>query len=258
MVHGSATSKETQETNVWVVIPTFNEQANVPELLRRVFAHGNVHVLIVDDQSPDGTGQLAERLRANYPNLHVCHRSGKRGLGLAYRDGFAEALRRGASVIVQCDADLSHAPEYIPQLLRKLQDADLAVASRYVAGGQAEKNIVRRWISIVGNLYVRCLLGWRIHDWSSGYKAWRAAALRDALRASTKTQGYAFQMEMVWHARQQGARIVEMPIIFTSRVHGNSKFTWGIIFENIRMAWYLRMRPQVATAKAQFSSHDDS
>lgn len=224
----------------WVVIPTYNERENLPALLQRVFASGPWYVLIVDDNSPDGTGQLAEELRSTYPKLFVLHRPQKQGLGPAYRDGFQEVLQRGAEIVVQCDADLSHPPELIPDLVSTIQKCDVAVASRYIHGGDARDTLHRKCISVVGNAYIRVMLGHEIHDWSSGFKAWRASMLTSVLSRPLETTGYAFQMEMLWHARRLGAQVVEKPLIFVQRVHGNSKFTARIIWENIHMAWYLR------------------
>lgn len=225
---------------VWIVVPTYNERANVPVLLDRIFSAGSWHVLIVDDASPDGTGQLAEELRSRFPNLHVLHRAVKRGLGPAYRHGLAEALRHGAEIVVHCDADLSHPPELIPRLVRRLDRADLVIASRYVSGGRINIDWRRRWISRVGNAYIRLMLGWGVRDWSTGFKAWRGDTLRDVLAAPLTTTGYACLMEMTWWARKRGARVAEEPLEFIDRTTGESKFTLGIVLEDITMAWRLR------------------
>lgn len=227
-------------SSIWIVVPTYNERLNLESLLARLFAAGDWNVLIVDDASPDKTGEFAESLRTTYPNLAVLHRPGKAGLGPAYRHGLDEALKRGAEMVVHCDADLSHPPELIPKLLAKLDSADLVIASRYVAGGRMNIDWQRRWISLIGNIYIRAMLGWGIHDWSTGFKAWRGATLRQVLSAPLHTTGYACLMEMSWWARRQGARVAELPLDFVDRTAGQSKFTAGIILEDIRMAWQLR------------------
>ena len=227
-------------SRTWVVVPTFNERANIPTLLQRIVATGPWNVLIVDDNSPDGTGLLAEELRATYPQLAVLHRPKKQGLGPAYREGLRHVLGLGAEAIVQCDADLSHPPEIIPTLVDALKDKDVAIASRYIPGGRAEDNFHRRMISIIGNAYIRSMLGADLHDWSSGFKAWRPGILKKVLDEPLQTIGYAFQMEMLWNARNHGAALVEVPLVFVQRTSGVSKFTNAIILENIRMAWKLR------------------
>ncbi len=228
--------------NVWIVVPTYNERANVKALLVRLFAVGPWNVLIVDDASPDGTGQQAEELRSRYPGLQVLHRPAKQGLGPAYRHGLGEALQRGAEVVVHCDADLSHPPELIPRLLQELDQADLVIASRYVRGGRMRIDWRRRWVSQIGNVYIRAMLGWDVRDWSTGFKAWRADTLRRVLAAPLKSTGYACLMEMTWWARKLGARITEAPLDFTDRMAGRSKFSPAIVREDITMAWQLRRR----------------
>jgi len=227
---------------VWVVIPTYNERANLAMLMQRLTAAGPWRILVVDDNSPDGTGQVAEELRGHYPALTVLHRPTKQGLGPAYREGLAVALQHKAEYIVHCDADGSHPPELIPRLLQALAQADVAVASRYVAGGRIAIDWRRRWVSQIGNVYIRAMLGWRVRDWSTGYKAWRAKSLRNVLAAPLEATGYACLMEMTWWARKQGTRVVEVPLNFIDRTAGESKFTAGIIVEDIRLAWRLRWR----------------
>lgn len=225
---------------VWVVIPTYNERANIQSMIERVSASGDWQILIVDDASPDGTGDVAEELRNQYPHVSVLHRSKKEGLGPAYRHGLGEALQRGAEVVVHCDADLSHPPEVIPELVRRLEHADLVIASRYVPGGRINIDWRRRWISQIGNVYIRAMLGWGVRDWSTGFKAWRGPLLQKVLAAPLQTTGYACLMEMTWWARTFHGRIVEAPLDFVDRTAGESKFTAGIILEDIRMAWKLR------------------
>lgn len=230
------------ELTTWVVIPTYNERASLPPLLARLFAVGSWRVLVVDDNSPDGTGQVAEDLRGDYPLLAVLHRPGKQGLGPAYRDGLRQALDQGAEVVIHCDADGSHPPELIPRLLASLDQNDLAIASRYVAGGKIAIDWRRRWISQIGNVYIRSMLGWQIRDWSTGFKAWRAETLGKVLAAPLEATGYACLMEMTWWAQKMGGRVVEVPLDFVDRAAGQSKFTLGIVVEDIRLAWRLRWR----------------
>lgn len=233
-------------TDTWVVLPTYNEVGNLEALLEKVFNLIDCRVLIVDDHSPDGTGELAERLRRRRPGLTVLHRPGKAGLGSAYRDGFRLALTNGARRIIQMDADGSHDPALLPVLLAALDRADLALGSRYVAGGSFTIAWHRRWVSLLGNLYIRALLGWSIRDWSTGYKAWRADFLKRALAERNTAVGYAWLMEMTWLAKRLSGRIVEVPLRFRERTSGRSKFTWRIAAEDLRLAWRLHRQEQPA------------
>lgn len=228
--------------NIWIVTPTYNERDNLQPFLAQVSAAIDGRIVIVDDNSPDGTGPAAEQLRQTYTQLDVLHRPGKAGLGTAYVEGFRYALDRGADVIVQLDTDLSHPPEIIPKLVQALETADLAIASRYVHGGSMHIAWYRQWISAVGNMYIRALLGWGIRDWSTGFKAWRADLVRQLLSQHTDARGYAWLMEMTWRARQAHARIVELPLQFAERNAGESKFSFGIAMEDLRLAWALRRR----------------
>jgi len=226
----------------WIVTPTYNERDNIEPLLVKLFALPDVRVLIVDDNSPDGTGQLAESCRARYPRLFVIHRPVKAGLGTAYRDGFRLALDQGAEAIIQLDADGSHDPVLIPVLLAALEQHDLAIASRYVGDGRMDIVWYRRWISTIGNTYIRFLLGWGLHDWSTGFKAWRGTLLQRVLPQPMRGTGYAWLMEMTWLARRAGGRVIEVPMHFTERRAGRSKFSWSIVWEDIRLAWELHRR----------------
>lgn len=228
--------------STWVVIPTYNEAENITRQLELVLAVPGVEVLVVDDSSPDGTGEIVDRLRASEPRLHVLHRVGKLGLGSAYQDGFRYALNHGPSYVIQMDADGSHDPGLIPVILQRLHDVDLILCSRYVSGGKFPIVWYRRWISTIGNIYIRCLLGWPICDWSTGYKGWRSEALRAVLSQPTAGVGYAWLMEMTWLARRQGLRIAELPLVFLERRGGVSKFSWRIALEDLRLAWILHWR----------------
>lgn len=220
-------------TRTIVVIPTFNELDNLPVVVSGVHrAAPEAHVLVVDDASPDGTGELADRLAAGDDRIHVLHRAGKEGLGAAYRAGFAWALARDYDRIVEMDADGSHDPAHLPALLVALKDCDVALGSRWVEGGRTEGwPLRRRLLSRGGSTYARLLLGLREHDVTGGYRAFRADALRTIDPDAVGSQGYSFQIEMLWRAASSGLRIAEVPIVFAERVHGTSKMSGAIVWE---------------------------
>lgn len=216
-----------------VCIPTYNERENLPRILERLFdANPEVHALVIDDGSPDGTGTLAEELAAHDPRIEVLHRNEKAGLGAAYRAGFARAIAGGADVIVEMDADGSHAPEQLPALLAALENADLVLGSRWVSGG-AVRNwpLHRKLLSQGGNLYARLLLRVPIRDITGGYRAFRTAALQSIDYAGAASQGYVFQVDMAYRAVKAGLRVVEVPIVFVERELGVSKMSRQIVFE---------------------------
>ncbi len=229
---------------VLVVIPTYEERDNLRPVLARL--HRTVpdaDVLIVDDASPDGTGELADELAAEDPRIRVLHRTGKAGLGAAYLAGFAEALTRGYPVVVQMDADGSHPPEALPAMLDALEGggnpgggdgggADLVLGSRYVPGGEVRNwPAHRQWLSRGGNLYSRVALGIPIRDVTAGYRAFRRQVLVELDLATVSSQGYCFQIDMAWRAVQSGFRVVEVPITFTERERGKSKMSGAIVGE---------------------------
>lgn len=230
-----------------VVVPTYQEAANIPELLQRfrTDAAGS-DLLIVDDSSPDGTAALARELGAELGTVSVVERPGKGGLGSAYRLGFAIGVEEGYEAILQMDADLSHDPADVPRLLSELEEgADLVIGSRYVPGGAIPQwPWHRRALSRYGNQYTRWALGVEPHDLTSGFRAFRTATLRDIDYASTTATGYLFQMEMVRRTAEAGLKILEVPITFTDRVRGRSKMSGAVIFEEIThvTAWGLRDR----------------
>jgi dolichol-phosphate mannosyltransferase len=230
-----------------ILIPTYNERDLVPKIVPAVRAAvPEASVMIVDDNSPDGTGAIADALAAADPQVQVLHRPGKQGLGAAYLDAFRRAL--GAEVpprrIVQMDADFSHDPADIPRLLQALDEgADLAVGSRYVQGGGTENwGLSRRVISRGGGLYARMVLGVGIQDLTSGFKAWRAETLRAIDLAAVSARGYGFQIEMSYRALRAGFRVVEVPIKFVDRRVGASKMSGTIFFEALTLVWSLRSR----------------
>lgn len=219
---------------VWVVLPTYNEAETIEPVVRatRDNLPGSRHVLVVDDGSPDGTGDVAARLAAELDDVSVLHRPGKRGLGPAYIAGLGTALEGGAGLVVQMDADFSHDPAELPRLIAATDEADLVVGSRYTEGGRVTdwgygRVAISRW----GSRYARMMLGIRVHDMTSGFKCWRRAALEAIDLASIRSHGYAFQVEMTYRAREAGMRIVEVPITFRDRRVGESKMTGSIVLE---------------------------
>jgi len=226
-----------------MVVPTYNERENLPELIRRLEALGlGIHVLVVDDSSPDGTGDLAEELAASRPWLRVLHRPGKAGLGTAYLAGFRLALQLGYDVIGEMDADLSHDPAHLPAMLRALEGADLVLGSRYVAGGGTRNwGLLRRLISRAGSCYSRWLLGVEIHDLTGGYKLFRRRVLESLDLDSVRSNGYSFQIEMTYRAIRKGFRVAEVPIIFEDRRVGRSKLTHQVVLEAMLMVPRLRL-----------------
>jgi dolichol-phosphate mannosyltransferase len=211
-------------------------------MVRELHTVSDADVLIVDDNSPDGTGRIIDDLILQDSRLHVLHRFGKLGLGSAYRDGFRLALDQGASTVIQMDADGSHDPALIPVMVERLRDMDMVLASRYIPGGSFPIVWYRRWISTIGNVYIRGLLGWGVHDWSTGYKAWRGDFLRRVMQEKMIGVGYAWLMEMTWLALRLGGRVGEVPLVFLERQGGTSKFSWRIAAEDLRLAWALSRR----------------
>jgi dolichol-phosphate mannosyltransferase len=216
-----------------VVIPTYNEAQTVEPIVARVRrAEPDVEILIVDDASPDGTGQIADRIAAEDSAVHVLHRPGKVGLGAAYVAGFTWALDRGFAAVIEMDADGSHQPEELHLLLGALGSADLVLGSRYVPGGRVENwPRHRKLLSAGGNHFTRAVLGVPVRDATGGYRAFRSTALKDLDLESVHSQGYCFQVDLVRRALGAGLRVVEVPITFVERVEGTSKMTGGIVAE---------------------------
>ncbi len=244
-----------------VIVPTFNEAATlqlaVNRAARALSGHGSGDVLVVDDGSPDGTGVLAARLADEQPCIHVLHRTGKQGLGSAYRAGFAWGLERGYDVLCEMDADLSHDPADLPRLLDALSHADVAIGSRYVRAGRVVDWPKRRLaLSRGGNAYVRLLTGVPLRDATAGFRAYRAQVLRATDVTTLESDGYAFQIEVALRAWRAGFRLVEVPIVFTERRTGASKMSHEIVSEALwrTAVWGLRgpRRPQ-ARSGAQWA-----
>ncbi len=231
---------------VLVVIPTYNELENLPLIVQRLQAAvPEAHLLVVDDNSPDGTGKLADELAETRERIDVLHRTAKNGLGAAYMAGFAWALERGYGVIVEMDADGSHAPEDLPRMLDALRTADLVLGSRYVPGGRVVNwPWHRAFLSRGGNLYSRLALGVRIHDITGGYRAYRRRVLEKLALDDVASQGYCFQVDLAWRTAQAGFRVVEVPITFTERAIGTSKMNGNIVREALLRVtqWGIRYR----------------
>jgi dolichol-phosphate mannosyltransferase len=233
---------------VVVCLPTYNERENLEPMVRALDEVVRRHeldarVLVIDDSSPDGTGELADRLSGEFRFLSVLHRKRKEGLGPAYLDGFVWALATDADRVVEMDCDFSHDPEDLPRVVAATQDADLALGSRYVKGGGTRNwGLGRRIVSRFGSLYARVLLGVGIHDLTGGFKCFRRVVLEEIGLERITTKGYAFQIETTYRAIRAGCRVVEVPIVFAEREVGKSKMTRGIVFEAMTKVPALRLR----------------
>lgn len=227
------------------VIPTYNEAGNLPELVESLFKQGipDLNILIVDDNSPDGTGEIAENLANSYPRqMSVRHRQVKEGLGKAYIEGFRWALNQGADVIGMMDADLSHPPEKLPAMLSALNKADVVIGSRYVPGGKLDEDwpIWRKALSSFGNAYARTILGLPIRDTTGGYRLWSRAALQAIPFEESRSSGYVFIVELAYMAKLAGLTFTEVPIYFAERTYGASKMSLRIQIEAAFRVWQLR------------------
>ncbi len=218
----------------WLVLPTYNEAGNIEPFVDAVLAKlpDSARVLVVDDNSPDGTGDIADRLASQHDAVTVLHRPRKEGLGPAYIAGFHRALDQGAGLVLEMDSDFSHDPAYLPRLLEAGERADLAIGSRYVPGGGVGNwSALRRAISRGGSAYARLVLGLRVHDLTGGFKCFRREVLEAIDLDSIQSRGYAFQVEMTYRAVQQGFTVVEVPIVFRERRAGKSKMDRSIVAE---------------------------
>jgi dolichol-phosphate mannosyltransferase len=224
-----------------VIVPTYNERENLPILVGQLLAHSGVDVLVVDDQSPDGTGAIADDLaRQHGGRVQVMHRTGTRGLGRSYVDGFKAALASPADVICQMDADLSHDPSYLPSLIAATEHADLVLGSRYVQHGAIVNWPLRRLLlSRFANLYIRLITRLEVRDCTTGYRCWRRGALAQLPLDRISSDGYSFLVETLYMAAQRKARLAEVPITFVERRLGQSKMSRKVIFESVLMPWRL-------------------
>ena len=237
---------------VLIIIPTYNERENAPAIAAAVHASlPEAHILFVDDNSPDGTGAVIDALIPRAPWVKVLHRAGKQGLGTAYIAGFKQGLADGYQVLIEMDADFSHDPKYLPEMLRRLDaGADLVVGSRYVRGGGTENwGLARQVISRGGGLYARTILGVRVKDLTAGFLAYKRRVLETIDLDAIGSQGYGFQIEMKYRTLGKGFRVEEMPITFVDRRVGQSKMSRKIVLEALTMVWRLRLTGTTRRAK---------
>jgi dolichol-phosphate mannosyltransferase len=229
---------------VLIIIPTYNERDNLPVLAAQILDQSPYQVLVVDDQSPDGTGVVADDLARRHPGrLHVLHRTGVRGLGLSYLDGFRWALQTDADLICQMDADLSHDPRYLPDLVAASADHDIVLGSRYLNGVSVVNWPLRRIVlSSFANAYVRTITGLTTRDSTSGYRCWRREALAKLDLGRFLSHRYAFMVETVFEIARMGGRVGEVPIIFVERRQGASKMSGRVLLESMIMPWRLVLR----------------
>ena len=226
-----------------VCLPTYDERENLAPMVEAILAQAPaVEILVIDDNSPDGTGRLADELAAREPRLHVLHRQGKEGLGRAYLAGFAWALQRGYGLVLEMDCDFSHDPRYLPALIAAAADHDLVLGSRYVPGGATVNwGRLRKLISRGGSLYARTILGLSVRDLTGGFECFRREVLEAIDLPSVQCTGYAFQIELTWRAARRGFRILELPITFADRRVGRSKMSRRIVLEAVRKVWSIRL-----------------
>ena len=225
-----------------VLIPTYNERENLPLIVEAVLAHEGTRVLVIDDGSPDGTGEVADRLAKDRPGrVTVMHRTGQRGLGRSYLDGFKFALAGNADFICQMDADLSHDPQFLPALLAAAAaGAGLVIGSRYRAGGRVENWPLRRkMLSGFANTYIRSVTGLRVRDCTSGFRCWRREALARMPLGAISSDGYSFLVEVTFYAARTGLTIAEVPIVFVERRQGASKLSGRVLLESLITPWRL-------------------
>ncbi len=246
------------QAGVWLTLPTFNEVGNLERLVRaaaeqlELAAPGGWSLLVVDDASPDGTGELADRLAAELPRVEVLHRARKEGLGPAYLAGFEHALRGGAELVVVMDADQSHDPAHLPALIAAAADSDLVLGSRYVPGGQiVDWPPLRRLLSRGGSLYARSILGVDVQDLTGGFRCIRRGVLETVEPSTLRSQGYVFNIELTYRALLAGFRVTEIPICFRDREAGESKLSLPIAFEALLLIPKLRRLRKVGIPRPE-------
>jgi dolichol-phosphate mannosyltransferase len=225
-----------------VCLPTYDERDNVAPMVEAILAvDPKVEVLVIDDNSPDGTGEIADGIAARETRVHVLHRAGKEGLGKAYLAGFAWALERGYGLVLEMDADFSHDPKYLPAMLAASRSADLVLGSRYVpGGGTVNWGLGRKILSRGGSFYARMVLGIGVRDLTGGFKCFRREVLESIDLPTVECSGYAFQIELTYRALRKGFRVAEIPIVFVDRRVGQSKMSRRIVLEGIRKVWSIR------------------
>jgi len=234
------------EPRALVIVPTYNERQNLPRLADQLMMHPNVRLLVVDDQSPDGTGEVADALASRYAGrVEVLHRTGPRGLGRSYLDGFRKAVVENVDVVCQMDADFSHDPAELPALIAGVSDADLVLGSRYVPGGGVVNWPLRRvLLSRFANGYIRTVTRLSVRDCTTGYRCWRLRALGALPLDGIRSEGYSFLIETLFMAARSGARVAEVPITFVERRLGESKLSRSVILESVWTPWRLVARRQ--------------
>jgi dolichol-phosphate mannosyltransferase len=232
------------ERDIVVVVPTYNERENLPVLTRGILAHPGFRLLVVDDGSPDGTGEVADALAREYPGrVEVIHRTGPRGLGRSYIDGLQRALASGADLVFQMDADLSHNPEHLPSIAAAATEYDVVIGSRYLTGVSVVNWPLHRiFLSAFANRYVRAVTRIAVTDCTSGFRCWRREALERLPLGKMVSNGYAFIVEMLYEASRRGCRIGEVPIIFIERRQGQSKVSARVLVESLIVPWRLVFR----------------
>jgi dolichol-phosphate mannosyltransferase len=233
------------EEKALVIVPTYNEAKNLPLIVPQILAQDDrVEILVIDDNSPDGTGRAADELAQREPRVHVVHRDGKRGLGTAYRAGFRWALERDYEYVFEMDCDFSHDPRHVPEFLAAALDADLVLGSRYLDGRVTVVNwpMPRLFLSYCANIYARVVTGLKVCDATGGFKCFRRRVLEAIDLDAVRSNGYAFQIEMSLRAARRGFRIKEIPIVFVDRTEGESKMSGAIIREAVWMVWRLRIQ----------------
>jgi len=240
-VHNIPTSK------ISVIIPTYNEAGNIPVLVRNIFDQSieNLHLLIIDDSSPDGTSRIVNQLSKEYPGkIDLIQRKKKLGLGSAYKLGYQKAISSDVDIVVQMDADLSHSPRYIPQFLKQLDNSDIVIGSRYIEGGQIDKNWhpLRKMISKLGVMSIRIVTGLKVKDVTSGFKAYKIDVLKTLNFENIKCNGFGFQAEMIHFCTRNGYLVKEHPIYFHDRNNGKSKMSIQIILEAIKYLTLIRFK----------------
>jgi dolichol-phosphate mannosyltransferase len=239
--------------NAIVIIPTFNERDNLSGIVQAVLAHEQLRVLVVDDHSPDGTGELADALARTHPGrVDVIHRTGPRGLGRSYVEGMARALTGDAELICQMDADFSHDPKFLPHMMAAAEDYDLVLGSRYVQGLSVVNWPLRRIVlSVAANNYIRAVTGLTVSDCTSGFRCWRRRTLEAVTRRPITSEGYAFQFEMLFETARLGFSIGEVPIVFVERRAGQSKVSGAKLFESLITPWRLLLRSRGKTGRSR-------
>jgi len=227
-----------------VVVPTYNEKDNVAALAASVLVqHPDIHILFVDDNSPDGTGRIIDDLASENSRIHVLHREGKLGLGSAYREGFKAALAMGADYIMEMDADFSHDPGSLPLFMSAIKESDLVIGSRYLNGVSVVNWPIRRLIlSYFASVFTRWVTGLQLHDCTSGFKCFRRSTIESIDLDTVKSDGYSFQIEMNYRCMENGLKITEIPIVFIDRHAGSSKMSRRIVREAVFMVWKLRLQ----------------